>query len=216
MPDRPDELLDVSDLTLDPNNARLHNERNLDLITRSLREIGAGRSILVDEDGMIIAGNATVQAAENAGIRRVRVVDAAGDELIAVRRTGMTEEEKTRMGLYDNRTAELAEWNPVVLEGLQADNLTADIFTPDDVAALLAMDDHFLDSAAGAAADIDRDQHEAEPVDDQRGLPDATVTIRVTAAQRDSIMGAVRRVQTKIPTLESTADALVVICEAYA
>ncbi|MDP9367779.1 MAG: DNA methylase, partial [Chloroflexota bacterium] len=52
----------LAGLLPDPRNARRHNDRNLAQIEAALRDVGAGRSIVVDEAGVILAGNATVQA----------------------------------------------------------------------------------------------------------------------------------------------------------
>ncbi|MDP9353734.1 MAG: ParB N-terminal domain-containing protein, partial [Chloroflexota bacterium] len=112
----------LSSLTPDPRNARKHSDRNLAQIEAALREVGAARSIVVDEAGVILAGNATVQAAMQAGLSRVRVVEADGTDLVAVRRSGLTPEQKRRLALHDNRAAELAEWDTEVLASL-ADEL---------------------------------------------------------------------------------------------
>jgi len=86
------------------------------MLAKSLQEVGAARSIVIDENGRILAGNGTVQAAGEVGIERVQVVDADGETIVAVRRTGLTEAQKRRLALLDNRTAELAEWDKDVLE----------------------------------------------------------------------------------------------------
>jgi ParB-like chromosome segregation protein Spo0J len=130
-------LDDLSALTPDPCNARAHSERNLNLIATSLHEVGAARSIVVDEDGVILAGNATVTAAQQAGIDRVRIVDADGSELIAVRRTNLSPEQKRRLALLDNRTAELATWDSSVLASLAEDTDLSDLWEPDELAELL-------------------------------------------------------------------------------
>ena len=57
------------------------------MIEKSFREFGAGRSILLDKNGRVIAGNKSQQAAIAAGIKRVRVIETTGDELVAVKRT---------------------------------------------------------------------------------------------------------------------------------
>jgi len=112
------EELTLGDLTPDPRNARRHTSRNVGLIERALQEVGAARSIVIDEEGTVLAGNATIDAAAQAGIERVHVVDADGHTLIAVRRSGLTPEQKTRLALYDNRAAELAVWDESVLADL--------------------------------------------------------------------------------------------------
>jgi len=108
----------LGDLQPDPANRRVHNPRNVGMIVDSLHHVGAGRSIVIDEDGVILCGNATVDAAAEAGIERVRIIEASGHELIAVRRRGLTPEQKRHLAISDNRSSELAEWN---LDQLRAD-----------------------------------------------------------------------------------------------
>lgn len=133
----------IDALVLDPNNARAHPDDNLDLLALSLQEVGAARSIVIDEDDMVMAGNATVEAARRIGMTKLRVVDAEGDELIAVRRAGLSPTLKSRLGLYDNRTAELALWKGPVLTALRDENpaALAGIISNENLAAiLLALD----------------------------------------------------------------------------
>lgn len=102
----------IDDLKPDKRNARKRTVRNLSMIKDALQEVGASRSIVIDEDGAVLAGNGVVEAAPGAGIKRVQVVDADGETIIAVRRTGLSEEAKRRLAYYDNRAGELAEWDP--------------------------------------------------------------------------------------------------------
>jgi DNA modification methylase len=132
--------LPLDALTPDPHNARRHGERNLRLITEALKDVGAARSIVVDETGTVLAGNATIAAAGHAGLSRVRIVDADGSELIAVRRTGLTPDQKTRLALYDNRTAELAEWDTEVLAGLADEIDLSALWETDELAELLSQE----------------------------------------------------------------------------
>jgi DNA modification methylase len=101
----------IGQLKPDPNNARKHNQRNIGQIVSSLQEVGGARSIVIDEDNIILAGNGVIEAAGIAGIENVRVIEADGNEIIAVKRTGLTPEQKTRLALWDNRASELAEWD---------------------------------------------------------------------------------------------------------
>jgi hypothetical protein len=101
----------VADLVPDPNNRRQRTPRNLDVIVESLRAVGAARSIVLDESDVVLAGNGVVEGAPQAGIKRVRIIDADGDELIAVRRRGLSDEQKRQLSLADNRAAELATWD---------------------------------------------------------------------------------------------------------
>lgn len=128
----------LADLTPDPQNARRHNPRNVGMLVDALHQVGAARSIVVDENGVVLAGNATIEAAAEAGIHKVKTVEADGSEIVAVVRRGLSKEQKTKLALYDNRVAELAEWNPDILselvdtkelEGMFSDKELAEILT---------------------------------------------------------------------------------------
>jgi DNA modification methylase len=128
----------LDDLTPDPANRRTHNPRNLAMLADALRVVGASRSIVVDEAGVILAGNGVVEAASAAGLTKLQIVDADGDTVVAVRRRGLTDVQKRQLAIYDNRTAELAEWNVAQLAAdLQnGEDLTA-FFLPSELSSLL-------------------------------------------------------------------------------
>ena len=81
------EVIDIEELAQDSHNFNKGNEQGQQLMERSFKELGAGRSILLDRNGNIIAGNKSQQAAIAAGIKKVRVIETTGDELVAVKRT---------------------------------------------------------------------------------------------------------------------------------
>jgi len=101
----------IADLKFDPENARVRTAKGEAMIQESLRQVGAARSIVIDENGTILAGNGTVEAAGQIGIDNVVIVEASGDEIIAVRRKGLTDEQKKKLAYYDNRTGDEAEWD---------------------------------------------------------------------------------------------------------
>ena len=127
----------LSDLKPDPENRRKHPDRNVAMVVAALQEVGASRSIVVDEDGTILAGNGVVEAAKQAGLNRVRIVEADGQEVIAVRRRGLTDAQKRALAIYDNRTSELAEWNAEQLRLDAAAGLTLESFWTDPEQAIL-------------------------------------------------------------------------------
>jgi len=133
-----DDMVSIGTLQPDPANARRHNPRNVGLIEEALQEVGAGRSIVIDEDGVVLAGNATIEAAGNVGIEKVRIVEASGNEIIAVRRRGLTQRQKTRLALFDNRAADLADWDPEVMAGLAKaeEDILAGMWSESEIAAL--------------------------------------------------------------------------------
>lgn len=129
----------IKDLVPDPRNARRHNPRNIGMIEDALHEVGAARSIVIDEGGRILVGNGTVEAAAQAGIERVKVVEADGNEIVAVRRRGLTERQKLRLSLLDNRSAEVSGWESGVLRSLQQEDesLLNGVFTDNELRKLL-------------------------------------------------------------------------------
>ena len=88
-----------------------------------MKAYGAGRSILADRHGVVIAGNKTLEQAQALGLK-VRVVETTGDELVVVQRTNLdlaTDATARQLALADNRVAELnLEWDPTLLAGFAA------------------------------------------------------------------------------------------------
>lgn len=97
----------IKDLKFDDKNFNKHTEYGMSLLEKSLRENGAGRSILLDKDNNIIAGNGIVEAAGQIGLDKVKIVEANGDEIIAVKRTdiSLNSHKGREMALADNATA---------------------------------------------------------------------------------------------------------------
>lgn len=156
----------IGQLKPDPKNARKHNPRNIGMIEKALGEVGAARSIVIDEEGTILAGNGVVEAAAQAGIERVQVVDADGETIVAVRRKGLTQEQKTKLALFDNRTAELAEWDTEVLADIADDIPLDDLFNPDELRDLGV---GLTEPAEDPGAQIDRAEELQEKWQVQRG-----------------------------------------------
>jgi uroporphyrinogen-III synthase len=76
----------LSDLTPDKRNANKGSARGNAMIQKSLAELGAGRSILLDKHGAIIAGNKTAENFGALGNQDVLVVQTDGTRLVAVQR----------------------------------------------------------------------------------------------------------------------------------
>jgi DNA modification methylase len=100
------ENLRIADLTPDPQNARQHDDKNLKAIEGSLKEFGQRKPIVITEDGVIVAGNGTVEAAKRLGWTHIDVVKVPND---------WTPDKIKAFAIADNRTAELANWNQEVL-----------------------------------------------------------------------------------------------------
>lgn len=97
----------IEELKFDDKNFNKHTEYGMSLLEKSLRENGAGRSILIDKDNNIIAGNGIIEAASSVGLENIKIVETNGNEIVAVKRTdiALDSEEGRRMALADNATA---------------------------------------------------------------------------------------------------------------
>jgi DNA modification methylase len=103
-------------LVLDPANARKHGDKNLEAIRGALRSFGQVKPLVVrKETGVVVCGNGTLSAARTLGW-----------EWIAANVIAMDQATATALGIADNRTAELAEWDEVTLETLLASVQVAD------------------------------------------------------------------------------------------
>lgn len=143
----------IKHLVPDGANRRKHNPRNIGMVVDALHQVGAARSIVIDEGNVVLAGNGVIEAAAEAGITKVQVVDVDGTTIVAVRRKGLTADQKRSLAIFDNRTAELAEWN---LDQIQADAVAdldlSTFWRLDELAAVLA-DQNRTDGAGPPAAD---------------------------------------------------------------
>ena len=130
-------MTSITSLKSDHKNARRRTDRSSNLIKESLQRYGAARSIVIDEDNRILAGNGTIDGAKAAGIKNVRIIETDGDEIIAVKRTGLSEEQKVGLALADNRTADLSEWDQEMLHQLSEEHDISPWFDQDDLNEIL-------------------------------------------------------------------------------
>ncbi len=90
----------LSDLTPYENNPRINDEA-VDDVVESIRQCSYIAPIIVDEDGVILAGHTRYKALKKLGYKECEVVIASD----------LTEEQKKKYRLYDNKTAEMASWD---------------------------------------------------------------------------------------------------------
>lgn len=100
------ELMDLSDLIPDPLNTKNHSERQIELIAQAMQKRWTN-PILIDDNKMIVAGHGRRLAALHLGLRKVPVIVLHN----------LTEAERIQYQIFDNKSAEMAEWN---FENLQA------------------------------------------------------------------------------------------------
>lgn len=205
----PADTLTLAQLVPDPRNHRVRTPRGQAMLAASFREVGPARSIVIDEDDIVRAGNGALQAAAAAGITKLKIVDADGDTLVAVRRRGWTPEQKRAASIYDNRTAELAEWSgDQVLSDVAAGLDLRPFWTPEEEAALLS---------AASAEDVLR------MAADKPDEPAAAVTTGdfqtfscpLTVEQERTVRAALRRARA-VYQVTTAGDALALALAAWA
>lgn len=101
------ELTKIEDLKFDDKNFNRHTQYGHKLLEDSLRKFGAGRSILIDKNGKIVAGNGIAETAADIGLDDIIVVKSDGKKLVAVQRTDIDLDtpEGREMALADNQTS---------------------------------------------------------------------------------------------------------------
>lgn len=97
----------IESLVLDNKNFNKGTEYGEHLMDESLRKFGLGRSILLDKNDRIIAGNKTTEKAGELGFEKVVIVETDGSTLVAVKRNDIDlDSQKGReLALADNATS---------------------------------------------------------------------------------------------------------------
>ena len=90
----------IGDIKPYPNNPR-RNDDAVAAVMESIKQCGYCAPIVVDEDGVVLAGHTRLKALKKLGRTEAEVCV----------KTGMTEEQKKKYRLLDNKTNEFAEWD---------------------------------------------------------------------------------------------------------
>ncbi len=112
----------IANLIPDNLNANKGTEYGQHFIEKSLRELGAGRSILLDKNNRIIAGNKTVENVANIGLEDVLIIETDGNQIVAVKRTDIDidTEQGHKMAIADNSTSKAnLEWDKEAIEKIE-------------------------------------------------------------------------------------------------
>ena len=173
-------VVDIDTLTLDPENARLHPERNLQAIMDSLAKYGQMVPIVVRREGMVVvAGNGRVQAAKNLGWTKIAATIEDMEHIDAI-----------GYGLADNRTAELASWHEKTLcklEKLMAEKKHPSIgWTSDELEVFLATNWDWIKPPT--------DESEFGTNGDSENEDDSSRTIKFTETQWEAISQVIDKI----------------------
>lgn len=102
------EIKTLDDLKLDEKNFNKHTSEGMKLLRQSIERNKLGRSVLVDKDGNLIAGNGVTETLKGMPEKpNIKVVDTDGSELVVVRRTDLEidSREARELALADNAIA---------------------------------------------------------------------------------------------------------------
>lgn len=105
----------LSEITPYENNPRLNDEA-VKYVAKSISEFGFKNPILIDRDGVIIAGHTRYKAATELGMKKVPCIIA--DDL--------TEEQIRAYRLADNKVGEIAKWDMELLN-IELDEIELDM-----------------------------------------------------------------------------------------
>jgi len=121
----------LTDFTPDNKNANKHTVRGIAMIEDSISKDGAGRGLLADKHGKLIAGNATTQALVDAGMLEAIVVETTGNQIVITKRVDVDLDtaKGRRLAISDNRAAEVSlSWDADVLADFASEGIELGAF----------------------------------------------------------------------------------------
>lgn len=202
----------LTDFTPDNRNANKGTVRGLAMLEDSLRKYGAGRSILVDKFGKVIAGNKTLESSVDVGLTDAIVVPTDGKQLVVVQRVDVDLDTPAgrELAIADNRTGEVSlAWDADVLQALAGEGVDlAPFFDDDELEVILA---NVSDSSwAAAMGDL--------PSGDKSPFQQMTFTL--SDAQAETVNAALAQAKragdfADTGNENSNGNALWRICDAY-
>lgn len=98
------EVRKLGDIKPYENNPRIIDDAVEDVV-ESIKQCSYIAPIVIDEDGVILAGHTRYQALKKLGYKECNVIVVSG----------LSEEQKKKYRLYDNKTGELASWDQKLL-----------------------------------------------------------------------------------------------------
>ena len=103
--------MQIKDLIQDKRNYRKHNKKNLDLIKKSVKEVGLARSIVIDNENNIICGNGLTSTLDKN--TPIQIIETDGSELVVVKRTDLNtnDEKRKQLAIMDNSTSDSSEFD---------------------------------------------------------------------------------------------------------
>lgn len=119
----------------DPNNVNMGTQRGHAALARSVEKIGAMRSGVATKEGIMLAGNQTLDVMVEKGVP-IRVIPTDGTEWIVIQRTDLSYDDPRAKGyaMDDNRIAELnLAWDSKQLAKMNEDHIDMTNWTDNEL-----------------------------------------------------------------------------------
>lgn len=127
----------LAELSHPDKNARMHPDKQIVELKRSLEKYGQTRNLVIDENGVILAGNGLF----------IAMTEMGWTEALCLVKSGMTENDKKKLMLSDNRIFDLGVNDMSVFDSIIAE-LGDDLDVP-------GYDDELLQTLIASSNDVD-------------------------------------------------------------
>ena len=127
----------LAELSHPDKNARMHPDKQIAELKRSLKKYGQTRNLVIDENGVILAGNGLY----------IAMTEMGWTEALCLVKGGLTENEKKKLMLSDNRIFDLGVNDMSVFDSIIAE-LGDDLDVP-------GYDDELLQTLIASSNDVD-------------------------------------------------------------
>lgn len=159
--------MSMADLVPDNKNANKGTQEGARLLEKSLRDLGAGRSVLLDKNNRVIAGNKTIEKAGKLGYGIV-VVETTGNDIVAVKRIDIDLDSRKgrELAIADNKVSEEnLLWDTDILSEIVSNwdiDLSALGFNDNNFSLQLPETDDMQDRGGSMEMETERDSNEKE------------------------------------------------------
>lgn len=146
---------DISSYRPNISNPNKGTERGVRTLEESIQKSGLGRSIVVDRNGVVIAGNHTLEGAAASGFSSAVEVETEGDVLVVVKRRDLDlshdPDNRARYMVYADNVATMqgVAWDASqIIADMQAGIDLGDLFSGQELEAL-------IETASNQLTDLD-------------------------------------------------------------
>lgn len=151
------EEVKISDISNHQKNPKVHPDKQIRLIEKSMKRFGWTNPVLLSADGIILAGHARVKAAIEQGMDTVPCI-----------RTKLSGKEADAYLLADNRLSDIAPYNKDILAELLGE-------LPDELAELTGFDTDQIDSLINGTDVAEAEKYISDKVPDFKPISEDDV-----------------------------------------